>query len=95
MKRSHWTFISSSGDIFGGDPGIDSDSSLDDDWMNVGLRAALDVDVAVAVAVTVTILVAFVDDLMAGKAKAEERSIESAAPTMTVAIDVILIVRNA
>jgi len=89
VKRSHWTFISSSGDIFGGDPGIDSDSSLDDDWRNVGLRAALDVDVAV------TVLVAFVDDLMAGKAKAEERSIESAAPTMTVAIDVILIVRNA
>jgi len=91
VKRSHWTFISSSGDIFGGDPGIDSDSSLDDDWRNVGLRAALDV----AVDVDVTVLVAFVDDLMAGKAKAEERSIESAAPTMTVAIDVILIVRNA
>lgn len=82
MKRSHWTFISSSGDIFGGEPGTDSDSSLDDDnWRNVGLR--VDEDVAV--------LVAFVDDLMAGNAKAEERSIESAAPTITVAIDVILI----
>jgi hypothetical protein len=63
-------------------PGTDSDSSLDDDnWRNVGLRVAEDV----------AVLVAFVDDLMAGNAKAEERSIESAAPTITVAIDVILI----